>query len=255
MVLFDLLRSVMAWAKASRLKKSTKWNSLMKQVQSVQFRLSALKKRKESMLRQSRNDIAQILQNHQHQKALYRVKQLYRDQCLLAAYDQIEHCCQCIATNMPHIRSHRSSLECLPGDVIEAMSSLVFAASRCGELPELNTMRNLLKRRFGNVELKENLVNAKMKHNLCISFVPNDEKLQLIKKIAEENGIQLGFQNFGTISAHSQTDSNSGHHKKIAVQMDQQKALPSATKSSTRKCDPLKENGSSVSFKNCRSLD
>lgn len=149
-----------------------------------------------------------------------------------------------------------SSLECLPGDVIEAMSSLVFAASRCGELPELNTMRNLLKRRFGNVELlKENLVNANMKHNLCISFVPNDEKLQLIKKIAEENGIQLGFQNFGTISGHSQTDSDSRHHKKITVQMDQQKALPSAMKSSTRKCDPLKENGSSVSFKNCRSLD
>lgn len=37
----------------------------------------------------------------------FQVKQLYRDQCLLAAYDQIEHCCQCIATNMPRIRSHR----------------------------------------------------------------------------------------------------------------------------------------------------
>lgn len=55
----------------------------MKQVQSVQFRLSALKKRKESMLRQSRNDIAQLLQNHQHQKALYRVCSCYFFVCFL----------------------------------------------------------------------------------------------------------------------------------------------------------------------------
>lgn len=149
-----------------------------------------------------------------------------------------------------------SSLECLSGDVIEAMSSLVFAASRCGELPELNTMRNLLKRRFGNVELLNNsLVNAKMKQNLCISFVPADEKLQLIKKIAEEHSIQVGFQDFGTMSGHSQTDSNSRHYETIAVQMDQQEALPSAMKSSIRKCDPLKENKNAVSFKNCCSLD
>ncbi|KAK0602374.1 hypothetical protein LWI29_032698 [Acer saccharum] len=154
-------------------------------------------------MRQSSADIAQLLQNDQLQKALDRVKQLYKDKCLLAAYDQMEHFCGCIATNLPLFISKQSTLEVLPDDVSEAVSSLVFAASRCGELPELNLIRNLFRKRFGckfevaNVELfKENLVNSKMKQNLCIGSIPDDVKLKLIKEIAEEHNLQLGFQDF-----------------------------------------------------------
>lgn len=47
----------------------------------------------------------------------------------------------------------------LSDDVQEALSSMIFAASRCGELPELHSLRNLFKQHFGqafdrlNVEL------------------------------------------------------------------------------------------------------
>ncbi|KAK3199103.1 hypothetical protein Dsin_022518 [Dipteronia sinensis] len=154
-------------------------------------------------MRQSSADIAQLLQNDQLQKALDRVKQFYKDKCLLAAYDQMEQFCGCIATNLPLFISKQSTLEVLPDDVSEAVSSLVFAASRCGELPELNLIRNLFRKRFGckfevaNVELfKQNLVNSKMKQNLCIGSIPDDVKLKLIKVIAEEHNLQLGFQEF-----------------------------------------------------------
>ncbi|KAK2639139.1 hypothetical protein Ddye_026934 [Dipteronia dyeriana] len=197
----DMLHGViMALTKASTWKKSAKWKRLIKQLQN---RLIIQRNRRESIRRQSSADIAQLLQNDQLQKALDRVKQLYKDKCLLAAYDQIEHICGCIATNLPLFISKQSTLDVLPDDVSEAVSSLVFAASRCGELPELNLMRNLLRKRFGckfevaNVELfKENLVNSKMKQNLCIGSIPDDVKLKLIKEIAEEHNLQLGFQDF-----------------------------------------------------------
>ncbi|KAL5736262.1 hypothetical protein ACOSP7_030732 [Xanthoceras sorbifolium] len=195
----DVLQSVMmAWTKASRWKKSAKWKRLIKQIQS---HLIIQRNRRESIIRQSSVDIAQLLKTNQLQKALDRVKQLYKDKCLLAAYDQVEHFCGCIASNLPLVISTQSTLEGLPSDVSEAVSSLVFAASRCGELPELNLMRNLLRKRFGckfevaNVELfKENLVNSKMKKNLCIGSIPDDVKLKLIKEIAEEHNLQLGSQ-------------------------------------------------------------
>lgn len=209
---FDGLRMMLARSKPSRLIEADKCMRLIEQAQS---HLCLLKKRRECMVRQTRSDIAQLLQDQQLQKALHKVKQLYKDQSLLSAYNQIEQFCGCIATNMPQICRTTSGFESLPIDVLEAASSLVFAASRCGELPELNSMRYLFKRLFGyqfeaaSVELqKGNLVNSKMKQNLCISSVPVDEKLMLIKEIAEENSLHLWFQDFsGTIPAgHSEAD-------------------------------------------------
>lgn len=94
-----------------------------------------------------------------------------------------------------------SCWQLLPIDVGEAISSLVFAASRCGELPELHLLRNLFKQRFGsefdrvNVELHPgNLVNCQMKQYLnYIKPVPEDLKLKLITEVAKEYNIQLGF--------------------------------------------------------------
>lgn len=62
----------------------------------------------------------------------------------------------------------------LSNDASEAMSSVIFAASRCGgNVPELQALRNLFKQRFGqdferaSVELLPgNNVNPQIKHNL-----------------------------------------------------------------------------------------
>lgn len=122
-----------------------------------------------------------------------------------------------------------SSLESLPGDVIEAVSSLVFAASKCGELPELNSMLRVLRKYFGylfetaNEELlKGNLVNSKMKQNLCTRSVSDDQKLRLVKEISEEHNLQLGIQDFGqylsTVSKSINGSNGSNQVKQKAVQ-------------------------------------
>jgi len=84
------------------------------------------------------------------------------------------------------------------------MANLMFAASRCGELPELHLLRCIFRERYGcefetaNVELRhENLVSSQMKQNLCLNVVvPDDEKLKLIREISGEgeHTLRLGFR-------------------------------------------------------------
>ncbi|KAL9383287.1 hypothetical protein Peur_023610 [Populus x canadensis] len=126
-------------------------------IEQLQLHLAAQKHRRESIIRQSRADIAQLLQNDRLQQALTR-----------------------------------------------AIANLIFASSRCGDLPELHMLRSLFKSRYGskfettNVELLPgNLVDSKMKQNLSVNSVPEDVKLWLINGISYEYNIHLGFQDFG----------------------------------------------------------
>jgi hypothetical protein len=82
----------------------------------------------------------------------------------------------------------------LSDDVCEAVASLIFAASRCGELPELHSIRILFTRLLGqnferaNVELLPgNRVNSQIKHNLSEKSVAEDVKIQLLNEIATED--------------------------------------------------------------------
>ncbi|GFZ04845.1 hypothetical protein Acr_17g0004170 [Actinidia rufa] len=104
------------------------------------------KNRREAIVRQSRDDIAQLLICGQLDDALARVDRLHNDQCVLSAYDQIENFCDCVYTNLRSL-DRKSKLS---EEVSEAVSSLVFAASRCGELSELHRMRVLFKKYFGD---------------------------------------------------------------------------------------------------------
>ncbi|KAG6756476.1 hypothetical protein POTOM_039905 [Populus tomentosa] len=196
----SVLNIVLAWTKSSRWRRASRCKRLIEQ---LQLHLAAQKHRRESIIRQSRGDIAQLLQNDQLQQALTRVQQLYKDQCLLAAYDQINQLCGCIISSMPHI-SQQQAWQCLPVDVSQAISNLIFASSRCGDLPELHVLRSLFKIRYGskfentNVELLPgNLVDSKMKENLSVNSVPEDVKLWLINGISYEYNIHLGFQDRG----------------------------------------------------------
>ena len=91
----------------------------------------------------------------------------------------------------------------MPIDVRQALANLIFAASRCGELPELNLLRQFFRARYGcefettNVELRhENIVTSQIKQNLCKLVISYDEMLQLISEIAKEHTLDLKFWDF-----------------------------------------------------------
>ncbi|MCD7465846.1 hypothetical protein HAX54_002023 [Datura stramonium] len=61
------------------------------------------------------------------------VEQLWLDERKVAVYDLLENYCEFIIINLPYIRRHK---DC-PNDINEAVSSLIFASARLGDLPEL----------------------------------------------------------------------------------------------------------------------
>ncbi|XP_077231844.1 uncharacterized protein LOC143864865 isoform X2 [Tasmannia lanceolata] len=114
---------------------------------------------------------------------------------MLTAYDLLDQFCEFIILHLPYIRRNRD----LPNDINEALSSLIFAAARCAELPELQILRKLFGERYGidfavaAVELfPGTLVSRKIIEKLCVRTVSDDVKLRFIEEIAGEYSLQLG---------------------------------------------------------------
>ncbi|KAA8526409.1 hypothetical protein F0562_008388 [Nyssa sinensis] len=173
--MFDIL---FGWRKASKCKKLIKL---------VQCRLKLLKNKRCSIVRQLREDLAQLLKIGDDQSAFNRVEQLFKDESIVAVYDLLDHFCEFIIIHLSYIRKHK---DC-PNDINEAVSSLIFASARCGDLPELRVIRKLFGERYGQrfamaaLELLPgNLVNRQIKENLSIKSVPDDVKCRLVDEIA-----------------------------------------------------------------------
>ncbi|KAK3012528.1 hypothetical protein RJ639_009101 [Escallonia herrerae] len=112
------------------------------------------------------SDVSQLLiQNHQR-SALLRVEHVIKEQNMLIAFVIIENYCHLLIDKVEVIESSRKC----PDELKEAISSLIFAASRCAKFPELQRIRELLTSSFGYefathaVELRSNSgVNPEVK--------------------------------------------------------------------------------------------
>eukprot|EP00268_Persea_americana_P030937 TRINITY_DN3000_c0_g1_i6.p1 TRINITY_DN3000_c0_g1~~TRINITY_DN3000_c0_g1_i6.p1 ORF type:complete len:833 (+),score=143.87 TRINITY_DN3000_c0_g1_i6:1823-4321(+) len=182
-----MLEILFGWRKASKCKALIKC---------VRCRLKLLRSKREIIIRQLRDDVAQLLKNGQDESAFARVEQLFKDQNILAAYDLLDHFCEFLIINLPYIRRNK---DC-PNDINEAISTLIFAAARCADLPELQMLRKLFRERYGkdfalvDVELYSgNHVNPQISEKLCVKSVADDTKIRLIDEIAEEYNLELGY--------------------------------------------------------------
>ncbi|GAB2285355.1 hypothetical protein Dimus_019809 [Dionaea muscipula] len=178
----ELIHIFLGWRKASKCKK------LIKRVQS---RLKLLGNKRRVMVKQLREDIGQLWRNGHEQLAMSRIEQLYRDTSTLAVYDLLYQFCDFIMLNLTYIRRNK---DC-PSDIKEAVSSLIFASARCGDLPELSKIRKLFGECYGErfatsaVELLPgNLVNFQVKERLTSTLGPvsDDAKQRLLEEIMRE---------------------------------------------------------------------
>ncbi|KAJ1379985.1 Vacuolar protein sorting-associated protein Ist1 [Sesbania bispinosa] len=179
-----MFSNLFGWPKASTCKKVIK---------RARCRLSRLKNKRQAIATQLRKDLADLIQNGHQQTALKRVEQLIQDESLVVAYELLDHFFEFILAKLSYIRRHK---DC-PTDINEAVSSIVFASARCGDFPELYTIRKLFGQRYGKefataaVELfPGNLVNIKLKENLSVNSVPDDLKYRVVDEIARDNGLQ-----------------------------------------------------------------
>ncbi|MCL7051741.1 hypothetical protein MKW94_020121 [Papaver nudicaule] len=194
------------WRKASTCKRLIK---------RVQCRIKLLKNKRESMIRHSRQDIIQLLNNGQDQTAFALVGRLSMDQNIVGAYELLEHFCEFIMFNLPYIRHNR---DC-PNDINEAASSLLYASARFGDLPELLKLRKLFGERYGNrfaiaaVELLPgNLVNRQLIQKLSAESISDDAKFRLMKEVARENCLEMDSLQNDVRKVHESYSANDDFH-------------------------------------------
>ncbi|CAI9782281.1 unnamed protein product [Fraxinus pennsylvanica] len=163
----------------------------------VQCRLKLLKNKRSCIVKQLREDVAELLRYGHEQSAFDRVEQLFKDESMVKVYDLIENFCEYIIINLCYIRKHK---DC-PDDINEAVSTLIFASARFGDLPELWSIRKLFGERYGQsfttaaLELLPgNLVNNQIRESLPILNVPDEVKFKLLDEIGRtcvERGLLL----------------------------------------------------------------
>lgn len=152
----------------------------------VQCRLKLLKNKRNIMVKQLRDDVAELVKLGYEENAFNRAEQIFKDENTMAVYEILENYCEFLIINLSYIRRHK---DC-PNDINEAVSTLIFSSARCGELPELPAIRKLFGERYGQrfadgaVEsYPGNLVNHEVKDKLSIKSVSEDVKLKLVEDI------------------------------------------------------------------------
>ncbi|KAL5122531.1 IST1-like protein [Glycine soja] len=155
-------------------------------------RIKLLRNKREVVVRQMRRDIALLLQSGQDATARIRVEHVMREQNVLAANEFIELFCELVVARLAIISKQK---EC-PADLKEGIASLIFAAPRCSEIPELVALKNIFEKKYGKdfvsaaVDLRPSCgVNRQLIEKLSVRTPPGEVKLKVLKEIAKEHHI------------------------------------------------------------------
>ncbi|KAK9129305.1 hypothetical protein Sjap_009792 [Stephania japonica] len=156
-------------------------------------RIKLLRNKREVVVKQMRRDVALLLQSGQDATARIRVEHVLREQNVLAANEIIELFCELIVARLSIISKQR---EC-PVDLKEGISSLIFAAPRCSEIPELQKIRSIFEKKYGKdfvsaaMELRPDCgVNRTLIEKLSVRRPTGEVKIKLMKEIAKEYQIE-----------------------------------------------------------------
>lgn len=160
-------------------------------------RVTVLKNQRQARCSIARSDVVQLLNLGYHERALLRVEQVIKEQNMLDVFDMVEGYCLLTIERINLIQQEKIC----PEELKEAISSLIFAASRCGEFPELQELRGIFTSRFGKefaaraVELRNNCgVNTKMIQKLSTRMPSLEQRTKVLKEIAAENNIVLKIE-------------------------------------------------------------
>ncbi|WVZ77822.1 hypothetical protein U9M48_025643 [Paspalum notatum var. saurae] len=132
------------------------------------------------MVKFLKKDVADLLTNGLESHAFARMEGLIVEMNLASCYDMIEQYCEYIVKQLNNLQKES---EC-PQEALEAVSTLIFAAARFPDLPELCDLRHMFTERYGSSV--EPFVNSEFVQNHQNKSFTNEEKLQVMKTVAEE---------------------------------------------------------------------
>lgn len=167
---------------------SSKCKSLIK---ATRTRIEVVRRRAEAKQRFLKEDLAKLLDNGLDINAYGRTEEFLLGQNLLSCYYFVEQSCEYIVKQLSYMQKLR---DC-PENCREAVASLMFAAARFSDLPELRELRDLFQERYGNS--LECFVNQKFVEKLSSRSPAVEKRIQLLQDIAVEFSIRwdsMGFQ-------------------------------------------------------------
>ncbi|KAI5054990.1 hypothetical protein GOP47_0030135 [Adiantum capillus-veneris] len=159
-------------------------------------KLKILRNKHALAVKSLRADVARLLEKGQDSSAKTQVENVFREEKIVALYNLLEQFCQLVISRLESIKSQR---EC-PSDLIEAVSSLIYAASRCGEIEELKKVSSYFTRKYGTEfslaakELRSGCgVNTQVIQCLSSLSPSSDIRMKLLKDVAVENKIKWDY--------------------------------------------------------------
>ncbi|KAG9137350.1 hypothetical protein Leryth_024582 [Lithospermum erythrorhizon] len=160
------------------------------EIKSIKARIEIARRRAEAKQRFLKDDLAKLLVNGLDVDAFNRTEEYLVGQNILASYDFIEQTCEYITGQLSCMQRQR---EC-PEECREAVGSLMFAAARFSDLPELRDLRNLLRERYGNS--LECFVNQKFLEKLNSRPPERETKIRLLEDISSEYSLKWDAKGF-----------------------------------------------------------
>ncbi|XP_031494493.1 uncharacterized protein LOC116260352 isoform X2 [Nymphaea colorata] len=165
---------------------SSKWKTAIKLAIS---RIKLLRNKRSAVLKQMKRDVAMLLESGQETSARIRVEHVIREQNIMAANEIIELFCELVIARLSVIESQRGC----PIDLKEGISSLIFAAPRCADIPELQKISKLVEKKYGKefvagaAELRPDCgVNRSLIERLTVKAPSGETKLRVLQEIAKE---------------------------------------------------------------------
>ncbi|KAG8494738.1 hypothetical protein CXB51_012536 [Gossypium anomalum] len=149
-------------------------------IKMIKLRLETIKKKRNAVEKYLKNDVADLLKNGLDENAYGRASGLLMEQKRTACYDFIEQFCECISKNLSVMQKQS---EC-PEECREAVPSLIYAAARFADLPELRDLRTIFTEKYGNS--LDSYLNQEFVQKLKADPPTKDTKLQLMHDIAQE---------------------------------------------------------------------
>ncbi|MBA0856573.1 hypothetical protein Goshw_000107 [Gossypium schwendimanii] len=148
------------------------------------LRVETIKKKRNSMEKYMKNDIAMLLNNGLLYDAYRRADGLLIEQNRTECYNFIMQFTECISK---HVSIMQKKREC-PEECKEAIPSLIYAAARFADLPELRELRALFTKKYGNS--LEPYLNQEFVVKLKAEPPTKEMKLLLMYDIAQEFSIE-----------------------------------------------------------------
>ncbi|KAK9269705.1 hypothetical protein L1049_001483 [Liquidambar formosana] len=153
-------------------------------------RIDVIRRKRNATQKFLKKDVADLLANGLDINAYGRAEGLLAELILSSCYDFVEQSCEFI---LKHLSVMQKQSEC-PEECRVAVASLMFAAARFSDLPELRDLRQVFQERYGNS--LEYFVNQEFVENLSSKPPTQEKKLQLMQDIALEFSIRWDSRAF-----------------------------------------------------------